>query len=127
MKTIIILLLLIGTNIYSQDSTGIGIDIKPRPTTYEMEQQNKKLATPKTRKGTKLTAEQEDSLRRVWKKEKEATTIKLGFTKEQVLERWGEPKDINKTVGSWGVHEQWIYTKTYLYFENSILTSWQEF
>ncbi len=56
--------------------------------------------------------------------------IRLGMTKEQVEVSWGKPRDINKSVGSWGVHEQWIYRKfshsTYLYFENGILTSWQD-
>lgn len=56
--------------------------------------------------------------------------IRLGMTKEEVVASWGKPRDINKTVGSWGVHEQWIYGEfphsTYLYFENGILTSWQD-
>jgi hypothetical protein len=38
----------------------------------------------------------------------------------------GNPIDINKTVGSWGVHEQWVYNNNmYLYFENDKLTSYQ--
>ena len=54
--------------------------------------------------------------------------IQLGMTKEMVIDSWGRPDDINRTVGSWGVHEQWVYerNKTYLYFENGILTSWQD-
>jgi len=57
--------------------------------------------------------------------------IMLGMTKEMVVASWGYPNDINRTVGSWGVNEQWIYgtdirfTK-YLYFENGILVSWQD-
>ncbi len=39
------------------------------------------------------------------------------------------PWDINKTVGVWGIHEQFIYyngvNMFYLYFENEFLTSWQ--
>lgn len=61
----------------------------------------------------------------------------LGMTKEQVIAAKGEPNDKNYTVGSWGTHEQWMYggycrvTKTYvsasyLYFENGILTAWQD-
>ena len=37
----------------------------------------------------------------------------------------GSPNDINRTVGSWGVHEQWVYNKIYLYFENGKLNSYQ--
>jgi hypothetical protein len=54
----------------------------------------------------------------------------IGWTKDMVIESIGKPNDINRSVGSWGVHEQWVYgtdishTK-YLYFENGILKSYQ--
>lgn len=54
--------------------------------------------------------------------------ITKGMTTKDVLASWGRPNDINRSVGSWGVHEQWVYGRTdasYLYFENDILTSWQ--
>jgi hypothetical protein len=52
--------------------------------------------------------------------------VKIGFTAEMCVESWGEPNDINKTTGSYGVHEQWIYGDgSYLYFENGILTAIQ--
>ena len=59
--------------------------------------------------------------------------IRIGMTKEQVLLSWGHPCHgystcINKSVGLWGVHEQWVYHSPYgpyLYFENGVLTSWQ--
>ena len=52
--------------------------------------------------------------------------VRLGFTKAMCVEAWGEPEDINKTSGSWGVHEQWCYSDgSYLYFENGKLTSIQ--
>lgn len=52
----------------------------------------------------------------------------IGMSKEQVRASWGVPDDINRTVGPWGIHEQWIYGNngTYLYFENDKLTSWQD-
>lgn len=50
----------------------------------------------------------------------------IGMSKEAVILSWGKPDDIHKTVGSWGVHEQWIYGSQYVYFENGILTSWQD-
>jgi hypothetical protein len=62
-----------------------------------------------------------------------AGEIVLGMTKELVRFSWGEPTDVNRSVGSWGVHEQWVYrfstspySATYMYFENGILTSWQD-
>lgn len=59
-------------------------------------------------------------------------TIRQGMNKAMVEEVYGKPNDINRTVGDWGVHEQWVYGdglhgKTeYLYFENGKLTSWQD-
>ena len=49
----------------------------------------------------------------------------IGMTDKMAKESLGNPDDINRTVGSWGVNEQWIYGNTYLYFENGILTSYQ--
>lgn len=49
----------------------------------------------------------------------------IGMTKEMAKESLGSPNDINKSVGAWGVHEQWVYGDSYLYFENGILTSYQ--
>lgn len=56
--------------------------------------------------------------------------IKIGMTKEESILSWNYPDDINKTTGSFGVLEQWIYRgsnydNTYVYFENGRLKSWQ--
>ena len=41
----------------------------------------------------------------------------------------GEPDNINTTVTAFGRREQWVYgsieNRSYFYFENSELTSWQ--
>jgi len=52
------------------------------------------------------------------------------MTKEMCKESWGEPDDINVSIGSWGRHEQWVYehkyiSDSYLYFENGKLTTIQ--
>lgn len=53
--------------------------------------------------------------------------IRIGMTKSMVIDSWGNPEDINRTAGVWGVHEQWVYDSgNYLYFENGKLTSWQD-
>jgi transcription antitermination factor NusG len=49
----------------------------------------------------------------------------IGMTREMATISLGSTNDINRTVGSWGVHEQWVYDNLYLYFENGILTSYQ--
>src|SRR5699024_11134472 len=53
--------------------------------------------------------------------------ISIGMTEEEVLNRWGEPEDINRTITEHNVSEQWIYSNyQYLYFENGILTTIQQ-
>jgi len=49
----------------------------------------------------------------------------IGMTKEMARISLGNPNEINRTVGSWGVHEQWVYSSLYLYFEDGKLTSYQ--
>lgn len=49
----------------------------------------------------------------------------IGMTKEMATIALGIPETVNRTVGSWGVHEQWVYHKLYLYFENGKLSSYQ--
>jgi hypothetical protein len=52
--------------------------------------------------------------------------VELGMTAEQVTLAWGRPGRINRTVGSWGRHEQWVYGSTYVYLENDRVTSFQD-
>jgi len=54
-------------------------------------------------------------------------TIRLGMTDEEVRGAWGEPDDINRSVGAWGVKEQWVYRRlkdAYVYIANGVLVSW---
>jgi hypothetical protein len=38
---------------------------------------------------------------------------------------WGKPKEINKTVVSGEVHEQWVYEDSYLTIVNGVLAAIQ--
>jgi len=64
--------------------------------------------------------------------------VLLGMTPSQVVASRGEPWDVNRTTGEWGIHEQWVMRSSdyalstkkdimywYIYFENGIVTSWQ--
>ena len=52
--------------------------------------------------------------------------VRIGMTQEQVIDAWGKPKDINKTISRNTVHEQWVYgLGSYLYFEVGVLTTIQ--
>jgi hypothetical protein len=50
----------------------------------------------------------------------------LGMSEEMAVVSLGYPDKKNRSVGSWGVHEQWIFNGLYLYFENGKLNSYQE-
>jgi hypothetical protein len=53
--------------------------------------------------------------------------VKLGMTAAQArASSWGAPQSVNRSTGSYGVHEQWVYGGgNYLYFEDGVLTSIQ--
>lgn len=87
----------------------------------------------------KRSNEDVDRFRRLRKKYGSLTAVailgggyEIGWTEDMVIESLGYPDDVNRSVGSWGVHEQWIYRyeyshdATYLYFENGKLRSYQE-
>ena len=52
--------------------------------------------------------------------------VALGMTADQVILSWGKPEDVNRSVGSWGIHEQWVYGEQYVYLENGKVTSFQD-
>lgn len=58
----------------------------------------------------------------------------LGMTAEEVQASIGAPSHVNKTVFAWGISEQWEYGDLLgggrvwlLYFDDGVLTSWQEY
>lgn len=58
-------------------------------------------------------------------------TIVIGMAEDEVILIYGKPAEVNRTVGSFGTHEQWVYPvddvkNEYFYFENGKLTAWQD-
>lgn len=54
--------------------------------------------------------------------------IWIGMSDDQLKKSMGRPHEVNRTVGAWGNHEQWVYGDwgPYVYVENGIVTSWQD-
>lgn len=54
--------------------------------------------------------------------------LKLGISTCELYASWGLPNDENKSVGSFGVHIQHVYSSSgvYVYSENGRVSSWQE-
>jgi hypothetical protein len=100
---------------------------------YDREEQRQRAAKAAAQAKAAQTKRTADRLAQIkaknWSPDIEQSVIerkvRLGMTAEQVIMAWGKPNHLNKTVGSWGVHEQWVYNSQYLYFENGVLKSYQ--
>lgn len=54
--------------------------------------------------------------------------IRIGMSPQEVINSWGKPDDINRTVSKYGNREQWVYQRgrhnaQYVYFEDDSVTS----
>ena len=53
--------------------------------------------------------------------------VVIGMSECQLYAVWGRPEAQNRSVGSWGVHVQFVYGGgSYIYLENGRVTSWQD-
>jgi hypothetical protein len=52
--------------------------------------------------------------------------LRLGMSEAGLMCSWGDPSSVNRSVGSWGVHKQFVYGRVYVYVENGKVTSWQD-
>jgi hypothetical protein len=51
----------------------------------------------------------------------------VGMSRNALIDSLGEPNSINKSVGKWGTHEQFVYgNNLYIYVENNVVTSYQQ-
>ncbi len=47
-----------------------------------------------------------------------------GITTEMTRDSWGNPLQVNRRDTGSGIVEEWVYTKTALYFRGGVLTDW---
>lgn len=47
-----------------------------------------------------------------------------GITSDMARDSWGKPVQINRMYVDTSVDEEWIYTKSYLYFRDGVLIEW---
>ena len=85
---------------------------------HEIEVENKRLSDLAIRNNKLIKSYGVEIANRLINKE-----IWIGMTTEMARVSLGEPKKNNRSVGSWGVHEQWVYYSQNLYFENGVLSS----
>lgn len=52
--------------------------------------------------------------------------VNIGMNICSMYASLGMPEDENRSVGSWGVHIQHVYSELYVYTQNGIITSWQD-
>ena len=53
-----------------------------------------------------------------------AGKIWKGMTAEMVLDSWGKPQKVNRTINTDLIREEWIYKSTWLFIENDALIDW---
>jgi hypothetical protein len=53
-----------------------------------------------------------------------AGKIWKGMNPEMVTDSWGRAEKINRVISGNLVKEEWIYSNTWLYFENNVLVEW---
>ena len=86
----------------------------------------RRLREKKVEEDRKIAGYSEDIQQLVWDHK-----LQVGMTKEMVLMSWGNPFDIRPQSPK-HVQEIWIYSTSradksvYAYFENDILTGWEE-
>lgn len=47
-----------------------------------------------------------------------------GITSEMARDSWGKPKQINRMYVDTSIDEEWIYSRSYLYFRDGVLIEW---
>lgn len=53
--------------------------------------------------------------------------VYIGISEKAMFCVMGPPDDANRSVGSWGVHVQYVYRgRVYIYTQNGKVTSWQD-
>jgi hypothetical protein len=92
--------------------------IKSRPELQQLiKEANSKVALNNRMMEKKATEE---------KARKRREGVNIGMSMQDALDSsWGRPKKVNRTTGSYGTHEQWVYDGGYLYFENGVLRTIQ--
>jgi|GEM_PF-2347243 hypothetical protein len=58
----------------------------------------------------------------------ESEKIRIGMTECELYAAWGSPLKINRTIGNWGTHVQYIYGRNgpYVYTENGVVSAFQD-
>ena len=53
-----------------------------------------------------------------------AGKIWKGMTAEMILDSWGKPQKVNRTINVDLIREEWIYKNSWLFIENNTLIEW---
>lgn len=61
-----------------------------------------------------------------WKRILDGGTVRIGDRERVLWCSWGQPEDVNSTVTATHVHKQYVYSSTYFYIENGVVTAFQD-
>jgi len=86
---------------------------QPEPETQPAQEQNvSRYAYLENKYGSSMAARLNDG--KIWK----------GMNSEMVKDSWGKADKINRTINGNIIKEEWIFSTTWLYFENNTLLEW---
>lgn len=85
-------------------------EVKPEKPVQQ--QQNSRFSYLESKYGSGMAARLNSG--KIWK----------GMNSEMVKDSWGKAQKINRVINGNIIQEEWIYSSTWLYFENNTLVEW---
>jgi hypothetical protein len=92
--------------------TGQAIQEQEEQPVQQQEQEVSRFTYLQNKYGTNVAAKLNEG--KIWK----------GMTAEMVNDSWGTPQKINRVISGNNIREEWIYTNTWLFFQNDRLREW---
>jgi hypothetical protein len=92
-----------------QSQTGQQIDTQAAQQNYD---QGNRFSYLENKYGTNMAARLISG--KIWK----------GMTSDMVRDSWGNPGKINRVIETNVIKEEWIFSNTWLFFENDVLSQW---
>jgi hypothetical protein len=107
--------------IYRKDATITADQVAPEKTVTQQQQDNnvqpqEKQVDRRTYLDNKYGTSMAEKMiaGKIWK----------GMTAEMVLDSWGKPQKINRTINADLIREEWIYKNSWIFLENNTLVEW---
>jgi len=106
--------------IYRKDATLTADPVAPEKTVVQQPENNPQPQGDQVDRQTYL----QDKYGTVVASKMIAGKIWKGMSAEMILDSWGKPLKINRTINADLIREEWIYKNSWLFIENNSLVEW---